>query len=304
MPSRKRVTGQRSPRRRVAIVGCGYLGQRVATMLGEVGCQIVVLTRSAERAESFRLRGWEAIECDLGRRVLDAPLAVDSIVFAMGNDRKEEDDRNEGVAAGELWLTAVGHLHDSLMRDPERFVYISTTGVYRGGLGSMVDESAACEPVRSGARAHYEVERCLSSGDWADRLAILRVGGLYGPDRLPRVAQVESGEPIAADPEHWLNLIHVDDAARVVSAAVLQWPVPTLAIVTDGSPVRRVDFYREVARCLGAPEPIFASVKREGAGRSGARRTIRSRDFDERIRPHLRFHDYREGLRAIFELPR
>ena len=37
--------------------------------------------------------------------------------------------------------------------------------------------------------------------------------GLYGPGRIVRRAILERGEPIPGDPDKFLNLIHIDDAA-------------------------------------------------------------------------------------------
>jgi nucleoside-diphosphate-sugar epimerase len=57
-----------------------------------------------------------------------------------------------------------------------------------------------------------------------------------------------------------LNLIHVDDAATVVFAADRMRPFecgPRVYCVSDGHPVRRREFYLEVARRIGANAPVF-----------------------------------------------
>ena len=86
------------------------------------------------------------------------------------------------------------------------------------------------------------------------RSAILRLGGLYGPGRVPYLDQLRAGESIPAPSVGWLNLIHVDDAATIV-VAVDQWlasressDAPHVFCVSDGAPVQRRDYYGEVAR--------------------------------------------------------
>ena len=52
------------------------------------------------------------------------------------------------------------------------------------------------------------------------QVVVLRFSGLYGPGRIVRRAMIESGEPIPGDPDKYLNLVHIDDAAQAVVAAL------------------------------------------------------------------------------------
>ncbi|MFT7759307.1 UNVERIFIED_CONTAM: hypothetical protein ODX46_25280, partial [Salmonella enterica subsp. enterica serovar Enteritidis] len=63
--------------------------------------------------------------------------------------------------------------------------YLSTVGVYGDYGGAWVDETTPCHPVSA-----RSVERVDAENDWqklADEhkvpLAILRLGGIYGPGR-------------------------------------------------------------------------------------------------------------------------
>jgi nucleoside-diphosphate-sugar epimerase len=68
---------------------------------------------------------------------------------------------------------------------------------------------------------------------------------------------LERGEPIPGDPDKFLNMIHIDDAARV-SAAVLDADGPgPIYVVGDDRPVTRREYYAVAAEALGAPEPRF-----------------------------------------------
>ena len=51
---------------------------------------------------------------------------------------------------------------------------------------------------------------------------MLRLAGMYGPGRLPKWSDVLGGGPVSAPDEAYLNLIHVDDAVRVILAADLR----------------------------------------------------------------------------------
>src|SRR5262249_43145601 len=106
-------------------------------------------------------------------------------------------------------------------------------------------------------RVVLEAER-LIRGAWVDGpIQVLRFSGIYGPGRLIRRQSLESGEPIVGDAEKWLNLIHVDDGAAAVVAVAERGGQGEVYNICDDHPVRRRDFYMELARLLGAPEPCF-----------------------------------------------
>ena len=86
---------------------------------------------------------------------------------------------------------------------------------------------------------------------------ILRFAGLYGPDRIVRRSILERGEPIPGDPRKFLNLIHIDDAARRPRAALAAGRAEPLYLVSDDRPVTRLEYYTRMATLLGTPAPRF-----------------------------------------------
>ena len=70
---------------------------------------------------------------------------------------------------------------------PAVFVYISTTGVYGNAGGALVDEFTPVAPSNDRSRRRVAAE-CTAQAWCAARgvrCVILRVPGIYGPDRLP-----------------------------------------------------------------------------------------------------------------------
>ena len=87
---------------------------------------------------------------------------------------------------------------------------------------------------------------------------MLRFTGIYGPDRLlRRIESVRKQEPIRANPDGFLNLIHVDDGARIVAALAECGRLGATYLVTDNRPVRRREYYTLLATLVGAPAPMF-----------------------------------------------
>ncbi len=176
------------------------------------------------------------------------------MLFAVGYDR------NSAKPIEEVYVDGIRNVLATLPADIGRFIYISTTGVYGDAGGEWVDETTPPAPTRAGGKASLEAEELIRASHFADRAVILRLAGIYGPGRLPYLKQLKEAEPIEASQTGYLNLIHVQDAARIVQ--LLSDPArkvegPTTYCVSDGHPVVRGEYYREVARRLGAPEPTF-----------------------------------------------
>ena len=280
------------------ILGCGYLGERVARRWREAGDEVVVITRSAERATSFGEQGYRAVVADVTRpETLRNLPAADTVLFAVGYDRTSAQSIAEVYAGG------VRNVLDALPADTGRFIYISTTGVYGDANGRWVDERTSPDPQREGGRASLAAEQILAAHPLGGRGIILRLAGIYGPGRLPFVDKLRDGQPISAPSAGHLNLIHVDDAATVVLAAGQLTPFdngPRIYCVCDGHPVQRGDFYRELARLSGAQPPQFIEPDPNSprAARAAADRRVRNDRMLHDLSVKLAYPDYRAGLAA------
>ena len=251
------------------VVGCGYLGERVARAWLAAGDRVLGVTRRPARAAELAAAGIEPVVADVAA---DAawwtalpPLAT--VFWAVGFDR------SGGGTHRDVHVTGLRRLLDGLAAAsrtggaaPPRIILSSSTGVWGDEAGAVVDESTPPRPAREAGRALVEAEEVLRSHPLGPGVA-LRFAGLYGPDRLPRLDDLRAGRPIAADPDSWLNLLHVDDAARVVLlVAGAAAPAP-LYVVSDGRPVRRRDWYGRLAALVGAPAPTWdpAAPRERGA---------------------------------------
>ena len=138
------------------IVGCGYLGRRVAERWHAEGRRVVCLTRSPETAAEFERRGWEAVVGDVTDAASLAALPTPEVVLhAVGFDRGGDASRSEVAAAGTANVLA------SPAGRAGRYIYISTTGVYAQSDGEWVDESSDAEPDGESGRANLAAERAV-----------------------------------------------------------------------------------------------------------------------------------------------
>lgn len=140
---------------------------------------------------------------------------------------------------------------------PERLVYISTTGVYGNCDGAVVTEDTPVNPGSRMSRPRVEAENLLA--EWADQascdLVILRVPGIYGPDRLGADRISDGGAYIGDDEANPGNRIHVDDLVTCCVAALSEDAAAGVYNVGDGDHRTATWFADEVARQAGLPEP-------------------------------------------------
>lgn len=281
---------------RKLIFGCGYLGLRVAQRWVAEGNRVFAVTRYQERAFVLQSSGIEPLVADImaPHSLRDLP-AADSVLFAVGHDRER------GHSIGDLYVGGLRNVLDQLPAGISRFIYVSSTGVFGQSDGSWVNEASPCEPKREGGRACWQAELLLRQHQVHTQTVVLRLAGIYGPGRIPRRKELQAGLPIEAASEGYLNLIHVDDAAAVVVAADQRAPLPSLYCVSDGHPVIRREYFRQLAALLGAAEPRFREPQREtpAALRASSSKRVSNRHLLRQLGLQLQYPSCREGLAAI-----
>jgi nucleoside-diphosphate-sugar epimerase len=280
------------------VFGCGYLGLRVARLWRQEGERVFAVTRSTDKTELLAADALTPLVADISQPNTLAPIRqiteIDTVLFAVGFDR------SSGRTIRQVYVDGLAQVL-RVLPAVRRFIYISSTGVYGQVAGDMVDEDSPCQPTREGGQACLAAEEMLRQSNLADRAIILRLAGIYGPDRIPRAKELQAGAAIAAPAQGFLNLIHVDDAARIVVLAAEQLTPPKRYCVSDGQPVLRAEYYNELARLVGAPPPKFIDPPSDSpaAQRAGSDKRVSNALLMQELAPELLYPSYREGLRAI-----
>ncbi len=140
------------------MVGCGYLGHRVARRWRDQGTEVWVTTRRNSRAAQLRAEGFRALIADVmdGDSLRSWP-AVDTVLYAVGYDRGSQWSQQQ------VYVEGLCNVLAALPTPVDRFLYISSTGVYGQADGEWVDEQSRCEPMRPGGKACLDAETCAAS---------------------------------------------------------------------------------------------------------------------------------------------
>lgn len=140
------------------------------------------------------------------------------------------------------------------------WVYGSTSGVYGDCGGDWVSETRQVRPGTARAKRRVDAEQVMrTSGRRASvRVSVLRIPGIYAPDReggTPR-ERLTRGLPVLREADDvFTNHIHADDLARACLLALWRGLPQRVVNVSDDTQLRMGEYMRLAARLFALPEP-------------------------------------------------
>ena len=193
-----------------------------------------------------------------------------------------------------------------------RIVYISTTGVYGDCQGEWVDETRPPNPQVDRAKRRWHAESQLQA--WRQtgngQAVILRVAGIYGPNKLP-LERLRRGMPMVAEKDApWTNRIHIEDLVSVCEAAMARGRDGDVYNVSDGQPGNMRDYFDRVADLFALPRaPLIDRTQADAELSPGMLSYLaESRRLDNRkmlneLGITLAYPDLASGLRGCITAP-
>jgi nucleoside-diphosphate-sugar epimerase len=187
---------------------------------------------------------------------------------------------------------------------------LSTLGVYADSGGAWIDESAEVIPGRArrgSARVDAEAAWRQLGARRTVPVAILRLGGIYGPGQNGMTRLLRGDVQRIAKPGHVSNRIHVFDIAQAIDAALARGADGVFNLVDDepASPSAQIAFAAELLGIAPPPEISYAEAAKvvspfvlsfyDGCIRA------RNRKLKTTLGVTLRYPNYRDGLRALFD---
>jgi nucleoside-diphosphate-sugar epimerase len=203
------------------VIGAGDLGSRVANSLNQTIKDVITVSRRMQNA-SHAGRHYAA-NVVTGQGLLALPMAADVLIYCLAPDERTE------AAYRDVYLNGLQRVLAQCK--PQRLVFIGSTAVYAQDAGEWVDETSTTEAESFNGRVLRECEalcRDYSAG------TALRLSGIYGPGREAMLRRARTGD---MGRKHWLNRIHVDDAANAIAHVATMQNPDDVYCVTDNVPV-------------------------------------------------------------------
>ena len=280
------------------ILGCGYVGTKLAKACLKLGFHVSGTTRSHEHAQTLKETGANPIITTSPVDISDSLLGqythiVDSIPLTR-ND-------NSMFASQTQWLSML----TPKLQHLEWAAYLSTTGVYGDAGGAWVDEYYHCQPSSPRGIERLKAEQAwLNSGLPAE---VFRLAGIYGVERniIPRLMAGDY-KAVQWNPPHYASRIHIDDIIAAILAAMQHPQSGRVVNIADDLPLPHVEYVQQVASMVGAPPPVILTPE-DGEKQltpsalsffSDNKRISNQRLHDELL-PELNFPTFREGIMDI-----
>lgn len=275
------------------VLGCGYLGLRVARLWKSKGDDVYAVTRSKINAEKFEKVGIIPVIADIteSHTVKELPKA-DTILISVGMDRKKYDSVHD------VYVNGLKNVLSGIKAPPSQLIYVSSTGVYGNFDGAWIDENSPTNPLRDGGKACLAAEEVLRDCRFATKSCILRFAGIYGPQRVPTKTLIQSQQWKKISSDGYLNLVHVDDGVRIIEKVAEQAVVQETFNVSDGNPPKRKDYYRFIAEQLGLSEiPWEETETLDRKARSGSNKRVSNKKLIAQFGNIFLYENFRTGLR-------
>jgi nucleoside-diphosphate-sugar epimerase len=292
--------GNFSAGKRLVIFGCGYVGAAVARQAVARGLHVTALTRNVAKAEALRDDGVsEVVIGDLAsdawhdRIEGGADLVLNCVSSGGGGLDGYRRSYIDGMNSVVAWLRTRGGAGAA--------VYTSSTSVYPQDGGARVDETAA-----TGGEERAEVLRAtertlLEANDGAATRVVLRLAGIYGPDRHHLLDQVRTGA-VAGRGDFHLNLAYLDDIAAAVRAAWGAAAGAHVFNVADDGAATKGEIVDWLARRIGVAKPDFTGAPAGGRRAVTPDRIIVNAKLKTELGWRPSCPTFREGYEKILSL--
>ena len=284
---------------RVLIVGCGYAGLPLGLELIKQGHEVFGLRRSAAGEGELKAAGLHPLVADITRpeELARLPAPFDWVVNMVSSTKGGAEEYRE------VYLHGTRNLIDWLAPTAlKKFIYTSSTSVYGQTDGSVVKESSPTTPDSATSRLLVETEALLLDAARTKNFpaVILRVAGIYGAGRGHLFQQFLKNEArIAGQGERILNMIHRDDLALAIIAALKNGRPGEVYNAVDDEPVAQIHFFRWLAETLGKHLPPFATEAENAARKRGlTNKKVSNRRLRMELGCALKYPTFRQGYTA------
>lgn len=280
----------------IVILGCGYIGDRLARTALAAGRSVRVCARSTSRLAPLGELGAEV-------KYLDAAM-VKQFPQALAGFR----DATVVYSVPPVTTLPPGHAIGAALQaaygvSAGCFVHLSSSGLYGDAPDddAWIDDDTPITTSDAGMAAVRSDEAAVAQHRF-DRLrtVILRLAPVYGPGRGVRARLRAGTYRLLDDGQHAISRVHVDDAVGAVLAAEAHAESRTCYLVADDEPTTQLEYATWLCERMGLPLPPARPMFAAGAPRVAHRnRRIRNTGIKQALGFTLRYPTFREGEAAI-----
>jgi nucleoside-diphosphate-sugar epimerase len=277
------------------ILGCGYVGSRIARTALAAGRTVRVTSRSTGKLAALGELGADVKYLDAGVQKQLTSVMASSAGATVVYSIPPLTDVTPASAIRAALQAAYGG-------GASCFIYFSSSGLYgaQPDDDAWIDEDSPIAYDDLPMKNILEVETTIAASTF-DRLrtVTLRLAPVYGPGRGVRQRLRKGDYRILDDGRHAISRIYVDDVARVVFAAEERAPAKSTYLVADDEPTTQGEYARWLSERMGVAMPPSVNMFEPGAPRVHRNRRIRNAKLKRELALELKYPTFREGEAAI-----
>jgi len=238
----------------ISLLGCGWLGFPLAQDLIKKGFEVKASTSSSDKIPQFEKEGIVPFLVQFNHSLPDPDLTsllnADVLIVSIPPGGRSMDGLKN------YWKMA-GVLKKQILNSRlSKLIFISSTSVYAEN-NTIVTEYSEISPETDSAKIIVEVEKILA--ELSIKIVILRLAGLFGPERLPgRFFAGKSNIPNGLAP---INLIHQEDVINLIDKLIDSDTAEGIYIGCAPSHPSKQEFYTHAALLEQLEPPSFIPEK-------------------------------------------
>lgn len=201
---------------KAVIIGCGYVGSRVARLWHEGVHEVTVTTTTPTKKAQLQAIASEVLVLEGNDLAALKQVLTNQDVVLLSVGAKESTP--EGYA--KAYLETANNIVKALETNDsvKQLIYTSSYGILSAKDGDTVDETIAVNPATDKGKVMHSAEKVLlSASEKGVKTCILRLSGIYGPGReLIKIFSKVAGTTRLGAGKEYTNWVHEEDIVRAI----------------------------------------------------------------------------------------
>ncbi|MBT8184954.1 MAG: SDR family oxidoreductase [Eudoraea sp.] len=260
--------------RAIGVMGCGWLGLPLAKALLNKNHRVYGSTTSEAKLQILKHEGIVPFKIVLGEKNIQG--AISAFLAPLEVLIINVPPKLRGKGQKENYVRKMKLLKEAILKSGiKKMVFVSSTSVY-GNVEGEVTEKTATEPVTESGKQLLASEELFRNSE-IFQTAILRFGGLIGPERHP--ITFLAGRDGLDNGDEYINLIHLNDCIQMIQFIIDNdsWN-ETYNGVFPEHPIKRI-FYTSAALKRGLPPPKYALKNSKNRGKRVKSKNILNNNY-------------------------
>lgn len=201
---------------KLAIIGCGYVGSAVARLWHQAGHEVTVTTTTPAKQQQLQAIA-SKVAVVTGNDLTGLKQIVadrDVVLLSVGSKQRTPETYRQA------YLETAQNVVAAIRATPgvKQLIYTGSYGILKDNSGATVDETVTIEPKDEfSAILHQTEQELLSVPESEFRTCILRLAGIYGPQReLIKIFRRVAGSTRPGNGHEYTNWIHLEDIVRAI----------------------------------------------------------------------------------------